>query len=346
MLILLITLLGGVSCTREEMPSGGCSLRVVFDAAAPRTKTDPEPDPADGSAIVITEGTPDLVILVANSSGTIVATYPDSERVGIVDGAVEGTATASRTSVSFAGLTGGVTYTVYAFANARGLWTMKNGETTVTSLTALTSSSDVEALQFHPEAEELESDGSLAILNERMPMTAKGTVTLTGNANGEIPLSLKRCVAKVTAVFENQYGEDLSLYEFSNTFYKMFPSTGYVIPHEEEFPVANADAGSLVLSEDPLTITDDESASRTRLVFPSEGPYTCDVSFYTDSEKTVGNYHSYLGLPVHDYRARDIAQLARNQYLTITTRISKGKQVSFNFVVADWGGKTETVEFN
>ena len=51
---------------------------------------------------------------------------------------------------------------------------------------------------------------------------------------------------------------------------------------------------------------------------------------------------------MHDDHARNIPKLARNQHLTITTRISKGKQVSFNFEVADWitEDKTESVYFD
>ena len=93
-----------------------------------------------------------------------------------------------------------------------------------------------------------------------------------------------------------------------------------------------------------VAIPDDGFVSKDWYVFPSTGPYACDVSFYTDSERTES--HTYINLPVHDDHARDIPQLARNQHLTITTRIGKGKQVSFNFEVADWNGKTETVSFN
>ena len=177
---------------------------------------------------------------------------------------------------------------------------------------------------------------------------------MRSSGNGEIALSLLRCVAKVTAVFENQYGEDLNLYGFSNTFTHMLPSTGYVVPHGSDFPLALELAGNLVSTEDHLFIeADDDPATDNRedrvseswYVFPSIGPYSCNVVFYTDEAKTEVNRHSYSNLPVIDDHARDIPQLARNQHLTITTRISKGKQVSFNFEVADWLPKNETVSF-
>lgn len=344
MLILLLSVLGLISCRREEAPASG-SLRIVFETAAMQTKAG-EPDPAeDGSAIVVTAGTPDLVILIAdNSSGDIVATYPDGP---VIDGALEGTATGTETSVSFSGLTGGLTYTVYAFANAQGLWTMKSGASTVSNLLTLTTQAQVEALEFEPTPAEKNAFGCLDVKNGRLPLSAKGTTTLTALGNGEITLPLKRCVAKVTAVFENQYGSDLNLYGYQSIFYHMNPARGYVVPHETDFPVEqdSADDGDISASEDPLVILEDGTISQSWYVLPSIGPYSCDVEFYTDAEKTDPNFHSYYNLPVQDYRARDITQLARNQHLTITTRISKGKQVSFNFEVADWLPKNETVSF-
>ena len=334
---------GAFSCAPEDRPHG--SLRIVFETGSLQTKADdPDGVVADGGGIYINEGTPDLVILIANSSGDIVATYPDSGRGGIITGNVEGTPAATQMSVSFMGLTGNVTYSVYAFANTQGLWTMKSGGTTVSSLTGLTSETQVEGLQFEPVSEDLDADSCLKVKNSRLPLSAKGAVTLHSSGNGEISLALLRCVAKVTAVFENQYGSELTLYNFSNTLFHMRPETGYVIPHSSDFAVAYASEGSLVTSEtDPLTINKDDVVSKSWFVFPSLGPYTCNVSFKLTSS---GEPLSYTDLPVHDDHARDIPQLARNQHLTITTRIGKGQSVSFNFEVANWGGKTETVTFN
>ena len=345
MLILLLSLLG-VSCTRQEMPGG--TLRIVFETGAFQTKADPTP--ADGDAISITAGVPDLVILIArNSTGGIVATYPDGP---VIDGALEGAPAATETSVSFSGLTGGETYTVYAFANTQGLWTMKNGETPVPDLTTIETAAAVEALQFRPTeddgdagngAEDLDANGHLLRKGNRLPLSAKGETTLTNAGNGEISLALKRCVAKVTAVFENQYGEDLTLTTFSNTFYHMNPATSYVVPHAEDFPVEQEDAddGDISVTIPSLEIETDQTYSSSWYVFPSNGPYTCDVSF-----TMADTPHNYPGLQVTDDHARDITQLARNQHLTITTRIGKGKQVSFSFEVSDWKPKTEKVTFN
>lgn len=348
MLILLLALLGAASCERVER-AGGC-LRIEFETGAPLTKAaGPDGNVADGGGIFLTNaGTPeapvyrpDLVILVANaSSGTIEGCF-DGLAESNTGCALEGTPSTTRMAVSFSNLTGGERYTVYAFANTQGLWTLKNGEIPVGSLTDLTSASQVEALQFRPEGGDLDASGCLVVKNGRLPLSAKGSVQLTALGNGEISLPLPRCVAKVTAVFENQYGSDLTLTDFSNAFAHMNPSTGFVVPHDGDFAVAHGDAGDLVADSPSLTIVDDDRLALSWYVFPSVGPYACDVSF-----SLLDVHHSYSNLPVHDDHARDIPQLARNQHLTITTRISAGKKVSFNFEVADWDTKEESVMFN
>lgn len=358
MLILLLTLLSAVSCNRLETPVG--SLRIEFETGALQTKAG-DGNVADGGGIYINNGTPDLVILIANNStGEIVASYPGSWGYSPSDGHLEQsspTPTSTQMAVTFEGLPGydpadpeevPYVYTVYAFANTGGMWTMKSNDALVYALDDLTTQAEVEALHFEPTALEMGTDG-LVVKNSRLPLTAKGTVTLSKLGNGSVILALKRCVAKVTAVFENQYTTDpeetqLSLYNFSITFNGMLPATGYVVPHQNDFLVDPEHDTDLTAGEDPMEIPKDGSYSMVWYVFPSIGPYSCDVRFDMDAEGT--DSHSYSDLPVHDDHARDIPQLARNQHLTITTRISAGKKVSFNFEVADWDGKTETVYFD
>lgn len=338
-LILLLILLGAVSCTHEEMPAG--SLRIVFETGAPETKSEGD-GVEDGGGIYLDGTHPDLVILLADAYDNIVGKFN-----GLSDSNVrshlEGTPSPGRMSVSFTDLSPSATYTVYAFANTLGLWTMN------TSLSELTTVAQVEALEFHlNEDDDLDAYGCLKIKNSRLPLSAKGTVTLSEHKNGEVSLDLLRCAAKVTAVFDNQYGADLSLSDFSNIFYHMNPSMGYVIPHASDFPVEHDDSdydGDISASEtDPIPIADDHTISMSWYVLPSVGPYTCDISFKLDPEDE--DPYTYTNLPVHDDHARDIPQLARNQHLTITTRIGKGKKVSFNFKVEDWDTKTEQVYFD
>ena len=326
-----------VACTRQELPEG--TLRLVFATGVPETKAVVgDGNVADGGGIYIDSNTntPDLVILIANHSGDIVATYPNGT------GELEGTPLATSVSISFKGLSAG-DYTVYAFGNTNGFWTMKSGNDVVSNLTALTSVSQVENLQFQPQGTDEDAHHCLKVLQGRLPLSAKGAVTLEASGNGKIELPLLRCVAKITARFENQFGSDLTLYHFSNTMKKMRPTAGYVVPHVNDFPVDPADASDLTSSETNLSISDGEAYEESWYVFPSIGPYTCDVQF---SQTDGGDLLQYLNLPIHDDHARDITKLDRNQHLTITTRISAGKKVSFNFEVSDWDKKTERITFN
>ena len=334
-LILLLAIWSMAACTPQALPEG--TLRLVFATGEPQTKADTsDGNVADGGGIFIDGNTPDLVILIANSSGNIVATYPGGT------GELEGSPLPNSVSISFKGLGQG-DYTVYAFGNTEGFWSMKSGGSAVTSLTALTTASQVEALQFQPEASDVDSHNCLKVLQNRLPLSAKGTVTLGASGNGKIELPLLRCVAKVTARFENQFGSDLTLYHFSNTMKKMRPTAGYVAPHVNDFPVDPADASDLTSGETTLSISDGEAYEEFWYVFPSIGPYTCDVQF---SQTDGGDLLQYLNLPIHDDHARSITKLDRNQHLTITTRISAGKKVSFNFEVSDWDEKTESITFN
>lgn len=334
-LILLLAIWSMAACTPQALPEG--TLRLVFATGEPQTKADTgDGNVADGGGIFIDGNTPDLVILIANSSGNIVATYPGGT------GELEGSPLPNSVSISFKGLGQG-DYTVYAFGNTEGFWSMKSGGSDVTSLTALTTASQVEALQFQPEASDVDSHNCLKVLQYRLPLSAKGTVTLGASGNGKIELPLLRCVAKVTARFENQFGSDLTLYHFSNTMKKMRPTAGYVAPHVNDFPVDPADASDLTSGETTLSISDGEAYEEFWYVFPSIGPYTCDVQF---SQTDGGDLLQYLNLPIHDDHARNITKLDRNQHLTITTRISAGKKVSFNFEVSDWDEKTESITFN
>jgi len=334
--ILLLAIWSMVACNRQELPEG--TLRISFETGALQTKAlEGYGNVADGGGIFIDGGVPDLVILIADSEGTIVANYPNGT------GELEGDPLSTSVSVSFTGLTGGSTYTVYAFGNTQGFWKMKSGGSDVTDLTTLTAASQVEALQFQPQASDVDSYNCLKVLQGRLPLSAKGTVTLETSGNGKIELPLLRCVAKVTARFENQYGENLTLYNFENTMRKMRPAVGYVVAHQNDFPVAPADAWDLTSGENSLSIANGGAYEMSWYVFPSKGPYTCDVQFQLSQSEPM---RQFTELPVHDDHARDITQLARNQHLTITTRISAGQRVSFNFEVADWEEKTESIIFD
>ena len=55
---------------------------------------------------------------------------------------------------------------------------------------------------------------------------------------------------------------------------------------------------------------------------------------------------TFTDLPIHNKNSQDILALSRNQYLQIETTISKGGDVSFNFIVNNWTPHNPTVIFH
>ena len=125
------------------------------------------------------------------------------------------------------------------------------------------------------------------------------------------------------------------------------PTTGYIFSQTND---VTGDVRDLTLIQSQTLVDIDEVTGfyGDLLVFPSIAParavgsrYYCDISF------TIGNENkSFTDLPIHDKQSRDITSLNRNQYLQIETRINKGLNVSFNFVVDDWNDKTEDIFFH
>ena len=349
LIIVLAILLSAVSCTREEtrLAVGDCGLKINFSTSAPKTRatTPGDGNVADGGGIYIdltdpTAPVPDLVLLIADSGGSIVATYPDPVRGDAIDGTLEADPSSTSMSVTFTGLSQG-NYTVYGFANTEGLWNMTSGGNTVTDLTTLPTAAAVEALQFSP----LSAYTCPAVRNGRLPLSAKGSVSVSSLHTGEVTLEMIRCVAKVSAEFVNNTEIALTLSDYSSSFVGLCPNSAYVLRHDPDFP-AGASSGNIVASEASLTIPASGSVTMTWYVFPSSGPYTLDVGFTMFKNTAQEHVYSYSDLPVHDDHARDLMALERNQNLHIVTRISKGTTVSFNFEVADWIPLTEQVLFD
>ncbi len=135
-----------------------------------------------------------------------------------------------------------------------------------------------------------------------------------------------------------------------------------------DFTSTARDLTGIPAADDPATgsIDEREMALFTSPVrfFPSVAPpqttpskgnrYLCDISFrvaragktYNPSNSGTYDTKNFTNLPIHDPRSQDIQELKRNQYLQIVTTISNGSNVSFNFIVKEWTGHTETVEFN
>lgn len=348
-----LALLTLFSCRREETTEFGGTLSIRFSTVGlQETKATTPGDGTvdDGGGIYVDgEGVPDLVILIANSItghgdyGKIVQKYPT---VGTLQSS---SSTEAVIKFDFSALPAGE-YTVYAFGNTEGLWDMTtDGEDTYSgaTLTNLTTAAQVEALHFKP----IDTAEGAGLQEGRLPVTAKASLTVSAGKNGEAYLELLRCVAKVTAIIVNNTGEAMNLYDYHHTVYGISPDEGYVIPHEED---VTGTPGNLVA--DPCTkygnpdffipISASGSLPYNWYVFPSTGPYTIDIRFTLNKGGEGEKTYTYTDLPVTNWRAEDIPALGRNQHLTVTTRISKGLTVSFNFEVNEWTEHTASVEFD
>lgn len=328
------------------MPCGGVvTFHFATGALQTRANAPGDGEVADGGGIYASGGEPDLVILIAASDHSIVKRYCGTDPTS--DGELQSlTDTEASIAFDFSTHPAG-DYKVYAFGNTEGLWPMtSDGVNTLTAAdlmdpAKIADETDILALQFRPFAADTApdlvdlGDPSLA----RLPVSACGELEVTAKKNGQVRLELVRCVAKVTAEFINNSGEALTLTDYTDSFVGICPDRGYVLPHDPDSP-AGAVAGDLTAREGSLVIANNGHVSSHWYVFPSTGPYTCDISF-----RISGTLHSYSDLPVTNSRRQDIPALARNQHIHIVTRISKGLKASFNFEVADWDEHEEEVTF-
>lgn len=337
----VMALLSGVSCTRQDLPGSGVVTVSLF-TGLPETRAG-TPDPKDGSAIFIDNSTPDLKLLIFKADGAKVT--PAGENTESL--------TATDVKLTYSGIPPGE-YTVYALANTEGLWTMSG------TLASATTKDEIEALYFTELPSVPDPD------TFRMPLTAKGTLSVNAAGNGDISLNLTRPVARVVLKFENNSGHKLKLAPFSAKFKKMAPSNGYLFQHNPDVPsgVAGFEYGDLAFTAPAsgLEIESGASYSPSALVYPglpgypNVESYLCDISFTItevdddDSDLVLNPSFShaftFTDLRVHNNRGEDIKTLARNQQLTVTVKVSLGKMLSFNFEVGDWTTCSETVTFD
>lgn len=334
------------SCSKntENILGEGTMVTLSFYTGTMQTRatTPGDGDVADGGGIYQENGVPDLIILVAEAeSGNIVKRYPsEGELLSLSE-------TEAKVAFSFAGNNAG-DYIVYAFGNAQGLWPMvmegddDNDPSEVLSAEDLTDPDKVpkravlEELRF----KKLDANVAPELINGRMPLSAKGALEVSSGKNGQVRLELLRCIAKVTAEFINNTGGTLDLDHYSHYIKNICPDNGYIIKHPAVSP-ASAVMGTLNATVNDHEIVSESSLSHSWYVFPSVGPYTCDIHFTVDEKD-----YTYNNLPVTNNRREDIPSLTRNQHLHIVTRISKGLKVSFNFEVANWEDVSAQVQFD
>ena len=368
--IMLMLLVSG-SCARTELPTGTVTLTFTTGEIVTRATTPGDGDPIDGGGIKFvdadnnqaTPDTPDLVILIENNTTHAIVkrylgTNPTDGHVSYAEETKQ-----QRLQVKFTGLSAGE-YTVYAVANTN------NGSVWLpsTDFTAINAAA-LDTLQFTSL-----TGNNRPTVSDRMPLSAKGSLTVHSTGNGDVSLELLRCVAKVTVKFKNVTGNTLYLQNVNFYISDMNPKWGYLIPPSgTDSPTIAGDFRPLVMgpvftdaSGTEISASDPElELPGTYYVFPSRaqgGIYYCSASFnwklQEEGESLPENWEVYnngyyaepsnpaKGLRVFDEDFEDVPALLRNQHLTIEIRIGEGSDVSFNFIVGDWVNKTESIVFN
>lgn len=368
---LLASLLLVWSSCGEKEPHGSTQGRVEVSITTGELLTRaPSGDPADGGGIIVDgSGNPDLMVAIANSSGDLVAWYPNDFFTTPMSNDYSSECNTSLTdmttsTVFFTGLLrANGPYTVYAVANTAGL-----PAGVLTSLKACTTASQIEAIQLSVDSgQPAFEDGSH---NECMPITAKGTLNVLASGNGHVDLQLLRPVARISVTFKNETGDaNLEVHACKVTIGAINPSRGYLFLHS---PDEVSGFGRYLEIDAPVNGGNDKlifdaqnkSTMGPLQVFPSVAPtrqvgsrYLCTISFritksgeaYNSEDATTYDPYTFPDLPIHDSRSSDILYLRRNQHLRIETRITKQASLhdySFNFEVQDWNSKSNYMTFD
>lgn len=337
LLILLsfaLTFLVGVTCTQPvEQPAGTGCVMINFSIGEPDTRALGDGNVADGGGIYLDNGVPDLKIFILGG-GTVRARYPGNT-------ATLTSSSATSASVMFTGLPENTTYTVYAFANTG------DSNLTVADEPDWSTISTMEALNALVFTALTENNPPT--VSGRMPLSAKGSLSVDASGNGSVELDLLRALAKVQITFKNLTGSDLTLTNCNASITSINPTQGYVFQPTGDDLVGTCRTltfGTKTLSD--ISASEGEASLDPLLVFPSVAEiqdgyrrYLCNISF------NVGNdSYPFNNLPVHNKYSEDITSLGRNQFLKIEVRISKGQEISFNFEVANWVERSETVQFD
>lgn len=349
----LLVLLSGISCTRQEQIGDGDGVTFTLSSGLPQTRGIAEIQ--DGTEIYFDGSTPDLVLLLFDSNGALVAKYPDPGHSEVLDTPAP---TAVDLRIRIARKLNGErfssgTYSLYAMANTGGFWHL-SGDPVIGNIST---KAQADALFFDARPTSLIAD--------RMPLTAIGTVDVNDGGNGVAEVNLLRPVGKVVVRFVNKYGGALTLAPYVNpldpteirplfSINEVNPDKGYLFPHDTDSPtgvtketVSQAIASSIVLPDN--TNPDNDVYEISSLVYPGTGNFVCDFAFtitQVGGNPITAQPFKFLGLPILDKRGVDINSISRNQQLTVTVNISQGTMLSFSFEVGDWKKLTEPVTFD
>lgn len=320
--IILIALLLAVSCNKDPNTRGivatGQGVTISFSTSATQTKAVTPGDGvvADGGGIAIDEvssvSTPDLSILLFDSTGNLVAYYPDNGNhpetaVSAVIDYGEDESSAIRMTVTFTKNASNEdfddgTYSVYALANTQGMWGMTDGTHTYANWTSVMSAlveetlteAGFKTLKFSGLSEGV----APTVQNGRIPLSAIGAVSVL-NGNGQVSAEMLRVVSKVGITIENATGDDLKITGLRLVDFN--PDRGYLLPQDDNAVPSDVNYSALTLidpsdTDDEVTVEVDETTAiiTNRYLFPgiaTKGHYNLEITFgdYVQNVYTLGS---------------------------------------------------------
>lgn len=313
MLLLLACCL--TSCIKEEgfTPTDKASVMLTFTTRAPG-------DDADPNAVLKGEGMKNLRVIVVDQASKEIRfnrTFP------VPDNATSHT-------VRFGDLYAGRTYDFYAIANEASF----SGDfSTYAEGEDLADENDLLNYQITANANTLIAEG--------IPAAGKEDLTVSGNENQSLTITMQRAVAKAKVTFVNETGAEQTITNVKLV--KVGASSTTLFPVSGEMNYMPNDAGTVDLELGDVTVpaAQNSEATSTKVGYfyeskkPDEG-YTLQATWNGNTK--VFSFNDMGGASsVRDY-------ILRNKFLNITITL-KANDWKLDYEVLDWGDHEVNINF-
>ncbi len=314
MLLLLACCL--TSCIKEEgfTPTDKASVTLTFTTRAPG-------DDADPNAILEGEGMKNLRVIVVDQASKEIRfnrTFP------VPDNATSHT-------VRFGDLYAGRTYDFYAIANEASF----SGDfSTYAEGEDLADENDLLNYQITANANTLIAEG--------IPAAGKEDLTVSGNENQSLTITMQRAVAKAKVTFVNETGAEQTITNVKLV--KVGASSTTLFPVSGEMNYMPNDAGTVDLELGDVTVpaAQNSEATSTKVGYfyeskkPDEG-YTLQATWNGNTK--VFSFENDMGgaSSVRDY-------ILRNKFLNITITL-KANDWKLDYEVLDWEDHEVNIDF-
>ncbi|MBM6670967.1 FimB/Mfa2 family fimbrial subunit [Phocaeicola coprophilus] len=314
MLLLLACCL--TSCIKEEgfTPTDKASVTLTFTTRAPG-------DDADPNAVLKGEGMKNLRVIVVDQASKEIRfnrTFP------VPDNATSHT-------VRFGDLYAGRTYDFYAIANEASF----DGDfSTYAEGEDLADENDLLNYQITANANTLIAEG--------IPAAGKEDLTVSGNENQSLTITMQRAVAKAKVTFVNETGAEQTITNVKLV--KVGASSTTLFPVSGEMNYMPNDAGTVDLELGDVTVpaAQNSEATSTKVGYfyeskkPDEG-YTLQAT-WNGNTKVFSFENDMVGASsVRDY-------ILRNKFLNITITL-KANDWKLDYEVLDWDDHEVNINF-